>query len=1302
MPDQGNKYASFQSLLDSAVENQDKYTGTENALQYYSDQINQDINNKYADITPYIPKAKEQLNTEVKTSKADENLYGFIPGDWLPSWVKDGYNNSIEGLTYQIATGKPKFDLGSYSENPKTKGFVEDIASTLVSFLTPTDIATMFIGGGIGGLGVKAGLKKSATELIKVGTKDVLKKNVSKEAVEEVIRGGTREATEILMKNNVKKDVAEKLISQAKDKVTNKTYAEIASGATGLGFYSGLQSALGQEIVEGDIDAVKVLSDTVKGSIMGAVPVATAKPIVNSINKKLFDSTLSPTTKKLATKAIEVAEFGTLSPVISEGRMPEPKDFAHAAGVIGGMYIARKIPTTAKKLVGMEDPLVTTKEFMKQRADVEYDITRKSQIFTAKDGSKIGDVQLSKRQDGGYDVRAKIVKGKEITDTEIKMTGGEFTKKGYTRRKGKLDQGKIDQSRRNEIFGRKKDLNLSDSDLKGIIQGITGKEPSPKSKTGFGEMTNIEKIRLVDELRKQSLTKKISDKFRQTGNEEYLIPQSRATTVLKKYGEWLMQAKNRVVTPGGKETVVKVNKADSRGMVLSGIYTQRLTEVQGFYAGLISKLTGRVKVWTPNGLKTIYTEKQAKEHWRDVGRRMQDPNRQGDKDVVQLREILKDVFYEAKEAGVPVKDYRKNYFPNHVKQKYLDKMGDDILKLIHENPALESTNLAEMTDQIKLLIRGRAKFSDVTKQALDHFKKYYSDPNNGGLSSDQALAKGFMNIRDKFYKQRYSIATKLERSRKADLPDWFYERDARLVLTKYVTDAAKRTAHVEQFGAKSEWFENQISTLKKLREKTSRGSKEYVQLAREERLLETLFGSFNGLIEVDPTKTLASARARNIIKGIVDFQVGSKIGFGYATIPNVTQTLISTAVKAGYWNTFKGIANLATPGEIGRKYRKRVLQSGISNLSVFQMISGLEPSSSLMGKFANATTRLGFQQMNKANQYISAAAGYEYALGLMKAKNSSISWRRSWARKSLRDLGLDPSIKKIPEGKMLEAMYRFSRDAQLQRNVLNDPLFFNDPRFRPLVLFKRFGYRQFNWVRENLSSELARGNVLPMLRMGIGGIFGSHFVIFAKKALDQFIAGEEIFDENRLFIPGLPKGTILDDFGADANVDMSEFTWSDFFDHVASVGAMGFIGDIVANENKMRAIEFLVKPAIFQDFSKAVDAYQRIYKDIGDYGVGAGKRSIKYIAPIFGTIPRRISKRFETEGQRETYTKYRQGIVKGRILDYLIDGDVQNAKKTLLAWNRANQNKFALFYEDISIDAITDRLIKKYEKRAKP
>ena len=28
----------------------------------------------------------------------DEKLYGFIPGRWLPNWVKQGYNQSIEGM----------------------------------------------------------------------------------------------------------------------------------------------------------------------------------------------------------------------------------------------------------------------------------------------------------------------------------------------------------------------------------------------------------------------------------------------------------------------------------------------------------------------------------------------------------------------------------------------------------------------------------------------------------------------------------------------------------------------------------------------------------------------------------------------------------------------------------------------------------------------------------------------------------------------------------------------------------------------------------------------------------------------------------------------------------------------------------------------------------------------------------------------------------------------------------------------------------------------------------------------------
>ena len=41
------------------------------------------------------------------SSLQDEKLYGFVPGRWLPNWVKQGYNQSIEGMAQQFVKGKP-------------------------------------------------------------------------------------------------------------------------------------------------------------------------------------------------------------------------------------------------------------------------------------------------------------------------------------------------------------------------------------------------------------------------------------------------------------------------------------------------------------------------------------------------------------------------------------------------------------------------------------------------------------------------------------------------------------------------------------------------------------------------------------------------------------------------------------------------------------------------------------------------------------------------------------------------------------------------------------------------------------------------------------------------------------------------------------------------------------------------------------------------------------------------------------------------------------------------------------------
>ena len=156
----------------------------------------------------------------------------------------------------------------------------------------------------------------------------------------------------------------------------------------------------------------------------------------------------------------------------------------------------------------------------------------------------------------------------------IEMTGSQFSRRKFSRRK--INSDKVNDARRKEAFSRKGKLKLSDQEFKAEIEGAIGRKVGESRKTGWSQLTDIEKIKVLDNLRKQSLTEKIAKTFKQDGYEDYLIPQRKATAYLKKYGEWLMQAKNRAVSPGGVEIVDRINKADARGITKTGTYLQKL------------------------------------------------------------------------------------------------------------------------------------------------------------------------------------------------------------------------------------------------------------------------------------------------------------------------------------------------------------------------------------------------------------------------------------------------------------------------------------------------------------------------------------------------------------------------------------------------------------------------------------------------------------------------------------------------------------------------------------------------------
>ena len=158
----------------------------------------------------------------------ERRLYGFIPGEWLPQWVKQGYNQSIEGMARQVMNGEQVFKVDEgYDPN-----MAEDILATIMSFATPADFATLVLGGGIGGAAVKGMAVKGLT------------KEFAKRAA---------------VKSGMEKTAAARLVNMAAPKVLNQARAKAVTGATGLGFYSGLQSSLGQKITRGDVDIVTCL-----------------------------------------------------------------------------------------------------------------------------------------------------------------------------------------------------------------------------------------------------------------------------------------------------------------------------------------------------------------------------------------------------------------------------------------------------------------------------------------------------------------------------------------------------------------------------------------------------------------------------------------------------------------------------------------------------------------------------------------------------------------------------------------------------------------------------------------------------------------------------------------------------------------------------------------------------------------------------------------------------------------------------------------------------------------------------------
>tara|TARA_R110002012_G_scaffold7104_2_gene33526 strand:+ start:3792 stop:7934 length:4143 start_codon:yes stop_codon:yes gene_type:complete len=1349
------------------------------------------------------PSATEDRHTKKYHSLPTTWLYGLVGAeDWAPSWIKEGYNRSIEGQAYEWLHGKPYFNKSQY----QNQGMVNDILATVMSFATVTDFATLGAGSMIGKAAMGKLMAKSGNLAVKAGVGKKTAQIGAQEGAEQFL----------FLQNKIG---------------LGKTMGLAATGAAPtLGFYEGIHSATAMLADDKkDFEFLEVLKGGARGAVTGAVIGASGAGFAGSktISKIPGLGSMKATGPLSRATAGEVTSVGLLpaaeATLTGDPRLPTGEDFIHAAGLVGGLkiqnYLGGKAFKGIKKASGKYDYVDAANKFTPEQVKAEKEKIAKAELESGKELERSREEFVN--QDGTIQVKPTDPNWRETTRNTETFDG--------VNRKSLL--GKAHQLQ--EAMG------ISKEKAKKIKQDLFGKDSLGKVKDSqvvdyINHIKNnyieFEFIKSSDATQKGTKTSmKVGDFFRnfsRQSQEKWLSPdtsKNRKTEIKqasKSLGESSKDLKANLEKLGYKD----LNKAKPEDLIrIKDHYNDRLiidTFVKDMSSdksirmhmvemtpdgvlknglnknlyGIVSRQLGALKKsiglshWGQLGINKInnadfqhtywnarmaqamqtngiskLTKQQAEnltllmttmdgsgitrefagsgKNRKQTTRTITDANGKKKKiynvkgkdgkyinlDIGQasprnVKKIMDYMYEKLKRSGIPVKERLPNYMPQLFKVEKLEKMLDGIWKL-HEdysggvlgkpnfgnemmarNPATKK----QIGDFLKnLMEKGNEKGEGVMTEAgrqvppeLVRFLRAFARSKNEKIP-DYYYA---WNIaKDNLFVEKTAVAPHVEKSRRLEIPESlkneFLERDARALLLRYTNQFSKRLSFSQEFGLKGERMHALTDKLK--------------NKPLEQEALNRSYQAFTGMIDFNPNYNYTKTW-KNFYQNTTNFMVATKIGLGFATIPNITQPFISTAVKHGYWPMIKGWYRM----KFDKPFQKRLLNNvGQNNTDMMKLMFGLDMNDvGLMAKFAERTTQLGFNQINRFNYMLSAATMNEKLLQLQKhAQGKGLGISKPVRERAVRELR-KYGFKNINENldfkgaspktrtKIMKSMHEFARDSQLQKNVLNDPFMASNPKVRPFMLFKRFGIRQASWMGETLSKEIFRyKNPLPVLRLVAGGAAGGMFVSSAKEMMADFFSNEDVFNDNYTV------SKIWDDIkDGDVKEIVEKVTFRDIGEAFGASGMLGVVTDIISSEDKLNAIEFLATPAIAMDGMRIWDTFTSVLTESKEFGIDhAIRRAAKKGLPLLGTVPKTIlTRRLETNRQKVDYYTRRKTFVKNNIIDSMIRGNKTKAIRLIKEWNEvivtSDVWKFSpgiiMDYEDIGPDAIVNRIINRVLK----
>ena len=1150
-----------------------------------------------------------EANPKLKSAVSDyEREMGKSYLDYIPDFLKEGYNRSLTGTADELLSGRKRFDMSKW--NP---GVIEDLAASATSLLVPTDWAAL---GPIG--------KVTGT----VG--------------------------KVLLKSFVGAGVPSKMVTpMVRKAIANK----IGASAGIFGAYEGLGNALRQQIDTGEIKIDEVGERALHGALVGGV-------------SGVVGGTLGARGASSLTKvAGEVGAIGTAGPIF-EGEMPTPQDYFHTAGIVLGVKGGHKLFSSPGAMAQLFQGKPRTVQY-KPEASEARSLARAIEAPNMETALHMeqwtsGAIQRQGKEYGR--VRIQRTRGDNIYQLEdldtgkSKSIGKNLFHKIYSRSEKPLDVKDIRMAKEREIadyeskLGYKSDGPEAQSSRKRFW---TNKEQSKYST--LPGATDAQLFKYKEHLKLEDNIKSTAERLQKDGLEISNMPNENFFDkyLPKALSNVLTGAKGpgmRITDPMGRRYVLEVgNYMDTRAQYVSKLLND------GLRLG-IDKSPSKKELRKLGFNKHKKYKDNERDYWEDVTRR------KGLGELGEWNSVTNKIFKAAEDAGVIMPGKIENYVPRMLKPEFAEVIFNDVMTVsakMREASNLFDTfsntkdwirNNPEQAKRLEDIIRN-SSLNDATRKAISR------NMDNGEYSALRAFA----SIGRTTYNDLFNPFGNLEKSRVAELPAEYYEKDWRVLYHKYAYGAAKRIAEVKHFGRKGEKF----SAMRKAVEARDHKNEADIMQNMQEHIV--------GSIHRDPTKNF-SPKVKNAFQDVMAWQTASKIALGTATIPNVTQPMISSALDAGYWRFIRGVVSLADP-----KVRRMIKESGATEYNMLTELLGTSTRTRASSKVADSLSKWsGFSGINKINQYTAAASGKIFIKDLHKLANKSpIKTRRLWAQDKLGKLGVDYKSK-LSEDTMLHGMNRFAKDMNLQKDILKDPLIMNNPRSQWYFQFDRFAVRQYKLLDGILREDLRRGNVASLLRLGIAGYAGGTGVVTAKKYFKEWLGGEPVFEPGSLDLP--------DDF-------------EELIQNLAAVGAAGMMGDVISSafevsDSPVSAVKFLALTPLWGDVEKTFGFFQAMERDALTYGPDFVKRVPSRVGQLLGTVPKQILRRVEPEGMTEEKLSQEKSRAVKQINRYLDDENYEKAMERVRLWNRINIGN-PISGKSISFKNVITRKMKKLKKQMK-